>query len=355
VIDFQNDVPSIGQHFNQAACARASCGVFFLSHTKLCFPLKKGRSDVFFFLRRYSFHLLGRKWHICIAQPHARRKVGQQQSSIVLKLIMSLTSTLFQPHPNFFLIAGPCAIEGEDMAYRIAEQVNAMCQRLHIRYVFKGSYRKANRSRRDSFTGIGDEKALRILRGVGERFGIPVTTDIHSDQEAAMAAEYVDVLQIPAFLCRQTSLLVAAAQTGKVVNIKKGQFVSPDAMQFAAEKVREEGNPLVMLTERGTTFGYQDLIVDYRGIPMMQSFGAPAVLDCTHSLQQPNQSSGVTGGRPALIETIARAGVAVGVDGLFIETHPDPSQAKSDGANMLPLERLEGLLERLVAIRAAIQ
>lgn len=256
---------------------------------------------------------------------------------------------------NFFLIAGPCAIEGEQMAFDIAGQVSEICRRLQIPYIFKGSYRKANRSKRDSFTGIGDEKALQVLKSVGEHFDVPVTTDIHSDPEAALAAAYVDVLQIPAFLCRQTSLLVAAAQTGKCVNIKKGQFVSPEAMRFALEKVQEEGNPNVWLTERGTTFGYQDLIVDFRGIPAMQSFGAPVVLDCTHSLQQPNQSSGVTGGRPALIETIARAGVAVGVDGLFIETHPKPSEAKSDGANMLPLNRLEGLLERLVRIRQAIR
>lgn len=255
---------------------------------------------------------------------------------------------------NFFLIAGPCAIEGEDMAFEIAGRVRELCAQFSIPYIFKGSYRKANRSKRDSFTGIGDEKALNVLRSVGEHFDIPVTTDIHSDPEAALAAEYVDVLQIPAFLCRQTSLLTAAAQTGRVVNIKKGQFVSPEAMQFAAEKVREEGNPRVWLTERGTTFGYQDLIVDFRGIPVMQSFGCPVVLDCTHSLQQPNQSSGVTGGRPALIETIARAGVAVGVDGLFIETHPKPALAKSDGANMLPLDRLESLLERLVRIRQSI-
>jgi len=256
---------------------------------------------------------------------------------------------------NFFLIAGPCAIEGEQMAFDIAGQVHDICTRLGIPYIFKGSYRKANRSKRDSFTGIGDEKALDILQRVGATFDLPVTTDIHTEPEAALAAAYVDVLQIPAFLCRQTSLLVAAAQTGKVVNIKKGQFVSPEAMRFAVEKVLEEGNPNVMLTERGVTFGYQDLIVDYRGLPVMQSFGAPVVLDCTHSLQQPNQSSGVTGGRPALIETIARAGIAVGVDGLFIETHPRPSDAKSDGANMLPLDRLEGLLERLVKIRRAIQ
>lgn len=256
---------------------------------------------------------------------------------------------------NFFLIAGPCAIEGEQMAFDIAGQVRDICQRLGIPYIFKGSYRKANRSKRDSFTGIGDEKALGILKDIGQQLDLPTTTDIHSDPEAAMAARYVDILQIPAFLCRQTSLLVAAAQTGKVVNIKKGQFVAPEAMKFAMEKVHEEGNQKVILTERGTTFGYQDLIVDYRGLPVMQSFGAPVVLDCTHSLQQPNQSSGVTGGRPALIETIARAGIAVGADGLFIETHPNPSEAKSDGANMLPLDRLEPLLERLVRIREAIR
>lgn len=256
---------------------------------------------------------------------------------------------------NFFLIAGPCAIEGEDMAFEIAEKVQGICQRLQIPYIFKGSYRKANRSRLDSFTGIGDEKALRILQAVGERFDIPVTTDIHTEEEAAMAAAYVDVLQIPAFLCRQTSLLVAAARTGKVVNIKKGQFVSPQVMRFAVDKVAQSGNPQIMLTERGTTFGYQDLVVDFRGIPEMQSFGVPVVLDCTHSLQQPNQASGVTGGLPALIETIARAGIAVGADGLFIETHPRPAEAKSDGANMLPLESLEPLLERLLRIRQALR
>ncbi|MFN0175545.1 MAG: 3-deoxy-8-phosphooctulonate synthase [Saprospiraceae bacterium] len=255
---------------------------------------------------------------------------------------------------NFFLIAGPCAIEGEQMAFDIAGQVNEICQRLRIPYIFKGSYRKANRSKRDSFTGIGDEKALQILKKIGDSFQIPTTSDIHTEPEAGLAAQFVDVLQIPAFLCRQSSLLLAAAQTGKVVNIKKGQFVSPEAMQFAAEKVREEGNPNIMLTERGTTFGYQDLIVDFRGIPVMRSFGVPVVLDCTHSLQQPNQSSGVTGGRPALIETIARAGIATGADGLFIETHPRPSEAKSDGANMLPLTELERILERLVRIREAI-
>lgn len=255
---------------------------------------------------------------------------------------------------NFFLMAGPCVIEGEDMALRIAEKVVGITNKLDIPYVFKGSYRKANRSRLDSFTGIGDEKALKILRKVGETFGIPTVTDIHETAEAAMAAEYVDILQIPAFLCRQTDLLVAAAKTGKIVNIKKGQFLSPGAMQFAVQKVADAGNGNVMITERGTTFGYTDLVVDYRGIPQMQQFGYPVVMDVTHSLQQPNQTSGVTGGLPALIETIAKAAIAVGADGLFIETHPEPSQAKSDGANMLQLDLLEGLLEKLVRIRKAI-
>ena len=251
---------------------------------------------------------------------------------------------------NFFLLAGPCVIEGEEMALRIAEHIVKVTDRLGIPYVFKGSYRKANRSRLDSFTGIGDEKALKVLEKVRQTFDIPVVTDIHAAQEAEMAAEYVDVLQIPAFLCRQTDLLVAAARTGKIVNIKKGQFLSPEAMRFAAEKVVEAGNDQVMLTERGTTFGYQDLVVDYRGIPEMQSFGYPV----THSLQRPNQTSGVTGGMPQLIETIAKAGVAVGVDGLFMETHQDPSVAKSDGANMLKLDLLEGLLEKLVRIRKSL-
>lgn len=256
---------------------------------------------------------------------------------------------------NFFLIAGPCAIEGEAVAFEIAERVYAICERLQIPLIFKGSYRKANRSRLDSFTGIGDEKALSILQKIGQQFQIPTTTDIHTDEEAAIAAKYVDVLQIPAFLCRQTNLLVAAAKTGKVVNIKKGQFLSAEAMQFAMQKVLDSGNDKVLLTERGTTFGYQDLVVDFRGIPSMQALGAKVVLDCTHSLQQPNQASGVTGGKPALIETIARAGVAVGVDGLFMETHPRPSEAKSDGANMLPLDLLEPLLERLLRIRKAVK
>lgn len=255
---------------------------------------------------------------------------------------------------NFFLMAGPCVIEGEEMALRIAERCANMTSRLSIPYIFKGSYRKANRSRLDSFTGIGDDKALKILRKVAETFQIPVVTDIHETAEAAIAAEYVDVLQIPAFLCRQTDLLVAAAKTGKIVNIKKGQFLSPQAMKYAAQKVVEAGNKNVMLTERGTTFGYQDLIIDYRGIPQMQALGFPVVLDATHSLQQPNQTSGVTGGLPQLIETVAKAGIAVGVDGLFVETHENPSVAKSDGANMLQLDLLEPLLEKLVRIRAAL-
>ncbi|WP_257667551.1 3-deoxy-8-phosphooctulonate synthase [Parapedobacter tibetensis] len=255
---------------------------------------------------------------------------------------------------NFFLMAGPCAIEGEDICLRIAERIVTITDRLGIPYIFKGSYRKANRSRVDSFTGIGDEKALKILRKVGETFGVPTVTDIHESPEAAMAAEYVDVLQIPAFLCRQTELLVAAAKTGKTVNIKKGQFLSAGSMRFAVDKVMDSGNKKVMLTDRGNTFGYQDLIVDFRGIPEMRDFGVPVVMDCTHSLQQPNQTSGVTGGKPALIETIARAAIAVGADGLFIETHPDLANAKSDAANMLHLDLLEALLEKLIRIRAAV-
>ena len=266
-----------------------------------------------------------------------------------------ITIKNFQQNENFFLMAGPCAIEGEEMAMQIAERIVEITSRLNIPYIFKGSYRKGNRSRIDSFTGIGDEKALKILRKVKETFNIPVVTDIHETTEAAMAAEYVDVLQIPAFLCRQTDLLIAAAETGKIVNIKKGQFLSPEAMKFTAQKVVDAGNPNVMLTERGTTFGYTDLVVDYRGIPTMQEFGYPVIMDVTHSLQQPNQASGVTGGMPSLIATISKAAVAVGVDGLFIETHPKPSIAKSDGANMLKLDLLEELLVRLVKIRQAIQ
>ncbi len=255
---------------------------------------------------------------------------------------------------NFFLMAGPCAIEGEEMALEIAEKIVAITNRLRVPYIFKGSYRKANRSRLDSFAGIGDKKALQILKKTGDTFDIPTVTDIHSAEEATMAAEYADVLQIPAFLCRQTDILVAAAKTGKVVNIKKGQFLSAEAMQFAITKVRESGNENVVLTERGTTFGYQDLVVDYRGIPVMRKMNVPVVLDITHSLQQPNQASGVTGGKPELIETIARAGIAVGADGIFIETHPNPSVAKSDGANMLQLDLLESLLSRLVALKQTV-
>ncbi|RAU83023.1 3-deoxy-8-phosphooctulonate synthase [Pontibacter arcticus] len=255
---------------------------------------------------------------------------------------------------NFFLMAGPCAIEGEEMALQIAERLVAITDQLQIPFIFKGSYRKANRSRLDSFTGIGDEKALRILQKVGETFDVPTVTDIHESDEAAMAAAYVDVLQIPAFLCRQTDLLVAAAKTGKVVNIKKGQFLSGEAMRFAVDKVRESGNDKVILTDRGNSFGYSDMVVDFRNIPEMQATGAPVVMDITHSLQQPNQSSGVTGGKPALIETIAKAAIAVGADGLFIETHPQPSVAKSDGANMLALDQMENLLRKLVRIRQAI-
>jgi len=255
---------------------------------------------------------------------------------------------------NFFLMAGPCAIESEEMALRIADRIVNITDRLAIPLIFKGSYRKANRSRLDSFTGIGDEKALKILSRLSREFAVPTVTDIHESHEAAMAAEYVDVLQIPAFLCRQTDLLIAAARTGKTINVKKGQFLSAAAMRFAVDKVQDSGNRNVILTDRGNTFGYQDMIVDFRGIPEMRSFGVPVVMDCTHSLQQPNQASGVTGGKPALIETIAKAAIAVGSDGLFIETHPDPANAKSDGANMLHLDNLEDLLIKLIRIRQAI-
>ncbi len=263
-------------------------------------------------------------------------------------------SSLIQPHGNFILIAGPCVVENRDITFTVAEHAAEVCRRLDIPYFFKASYRKANRSSLHSFTGIGDEAALKILAEVKAELGLPIVTDIHTEEEAAMAAEVADIIQIPAFLCRQTSLLVAAAQTGKIVNIKKGQFLSPEAMRFAVEKVRDAGNPQVMLTERGTTFGYQDLVVDFRGVKAMQQNRCPVVLDCTHSLQQPNQPAGVTGGHPELIETIARAGVAVGFDGLFRETHPDPKKALSDGANMLPLNELEALLTGLVKIRKAI-
>lgn len=255
---------------------------------------------------------------------------------------------------NFFLMAGPCVIESEDVIMRTAEQVVQICERHGVPVIFKSSYRKANRSRLDSFSGIGDEAALKILKKVRDTFGVPLVTDIHAADEAAMAAEYVDVLQIPAFLCRQTDILIAAAQTGKVVNVKKGQFLSPESMRFAVDKIQQSGNDKIMLTDRGTMFGYHDLIVDYRAIPVMQGLNVPVVLDCTHSLQQPNTASGVTGGNPQMIETIARAGIAVGANGLFIETHPDPAHAKSDGANMLHLSLLEPLLEKLIAIRQVI-
>jgi len=262
-------------------------------------------------------------------------------------------TTAINASDNFFLIAGPCAVESKELLEEVAETTIPLCAKLGIPYVFKASYRKANRSRLDSFTGIGDEKALTYLAEIKEAHHVPVLTDIHTAEEAAMAAEYVDVLQIPAFLCRQTDILVAAAKTSKVVNIKKGQFLSPEAMQFAVNKVRESGNERVWITERGTTFGYGDLVVDFRGFPVMKSM-APTVMDVTHSLQQPNQSSGVTGGRPELIETIAKASIAAGADGLFIETHPNPSVAKSDGANMLALDKLPMLLEKLVRIKKAL-
>lgn len=254
---------------------------------------------------------------------------------------------------NFFLIAGPCAIENEETPFEVAEKVVALSNQFNIPYIFKGSFKKANRSRVDSFTGIGDVKALEIIKAVGEKYNIPTTTDIHENEHAALAAEYVDVLQIPAFLVRQTDLLIAAAKTGKTVTLKKGQFLSPESMQFAVQKVIDSGNDKVGIIERGNSFGYTDLVVDFRGIPVMQNY-APVILDITHSLQQPNQSSGVTGGRPELIETIAKAGIAVGADGLFIETHPDPAHAKSDGANMLSLDLLEPLLEKLTRVREAI-
>ncbi len=270
-------------------------------------------------------------------------------------MLAKINKIKHQRSGNFFLLSGPCAIEGEEMAIEIAEKILEITNKLEIPFIFKGSYRKANRSRLDSFTGIGDIEALEILKKVGERFNIPTVTDIHTAEEAAIAAQYVDVLQIPAFLCRQTDILVAAAKTGKIINIKKGQFLSPESMIHAVNKVKESGNNSVMLTDRGTMFGYQDMVVDFRGIPTMKKFGVPVVLDITHSLQQPNQNSGVTGGKPERIETIAKAGIASGVDGLFLETHPNPSHAKSDGANMLKLDKLEELLSKLVRISKAIQ
>ena len=269
-------------------------------------------------------------------------------------MIDALSKIEHKDSKNFYLLAGLCAIEGEEMAFEIAEKIKLITDSLKIPFIFKGSYRKANRSRLDSFTGIGDKQALEILKKVGTHFNIPTLTDIHNAEDAAMAAEYVDVLQIPAFLCRQTDLLVAAAKTGKAINIKKGQFLSAESMKFAAQKVMDSGNPHIAVTDRGTMFGYQDLIVDMRSIPTLQSLNLPVILDITHSLQQPNQSSGVTGGKPQLIETIAKAGIAAGANGIFLETHPNPSKAKSDGANMLPLDQLENLLNKLTRIRKAL-
>jgi 2-dehydro-3-deoxyphosphooctonate aldolase (KDO 8-P synthase) len=277
---------------------------------------------------------------------------------LILNLDMEFLQKLFSKQQydpqNFFLIAGPCVVEGEDLVMEVADSVFSLCKKLGIPYVFKASYRKANRTSATSFTGIGDEPAMQLVKKVGETFGLPTTSDIHAHDEAAEAAKYFDILQIPAFLCRQTDLLVAAAETGKVVNVKKGQFVSGEAMKFAVDKIRKAGNDKVMLTERGTTFGYQDLIVDYRNIPIMQSHNVPVIMDCTHSLQQPNSSSGVTGGNPQMIGTIAKAAIATGANGLFIETHPNPSVAKSDGANMLHLGKLEELLVQLIKIRKAV-
>lgn len=272
-------------------------------------------------------------------------------------MLPSFLSALFKPQSynpdHFFLIAGPCVVESEELVMEVAGKVSAICKRLDIPYVFKASYRKANRTSAGSFTGIGDDSGLSLIKKVGETYQLPTTSDIHAHEEAAIAAPFIDILQIPAFLCRQTDLLVAAAETGKIVNVKKGQFLNGPSMKFAVEKIRNAGNNRVMLTERGNTFGYQDMVVDYRNIPWMQENKVPVIMDCTHSLQQPNQTSGITGGNPNLIGTIAKAAIAVGADGLFIETHPDPSIAKSDGANMLQLDLLEPLLEKLVKLRKA--
>jgi 2-dehydro-3-deoxyphosphooctonate aldolase (KDO 8-P synthase) len=270
------------------------------------------------------------------------------------KFLEDLFSHQSYDKKNFFLLAGPCVVESEELIMEVAEKVAATCKKLGIPYIFKASYRKANRTSASSFTGLGDDKALEMLANVKMKFSLPIVTDIHAPGEAKRAAQVVDVLQIPAFLCRQSDLLAAAGETGKIVNVKKGQFISGEAMKFAVEKIWKTGNDKVMLTERGTTFGYQDLVVDYRNIPAMQAHGVPVIMDVTHSLQQPNQSSGITGGNPQLIGTIAKAAIAAGADGLFIETHPNPSKAKSDGANMLQLDLLEGLLEQLVRIRKAL-
>lgn len=283
---------------------------------------------------------------------------AEQGPLFLPSMIPSYLKALFAPQsydPNhFFLIAGPCVVESEDLVMEVAEKVKNICANLGIPYVFKASYRKANRTSATSFTGLGDELGLDLIKKVGETFQLPTTSDVHAHDECAEAAKYIDILQIPAFLCRQTDLLEAAAATGKVVNVKKGQFLSGHSMKFAVEKIQRAGNEQVMLTERGTTFGYQDLVVDYRNIPWMQAHGTPVIMDCTHSLQQPNQTSGVTGGNPQLIGTIAKAAIATGADGLFIETHPNPSAAKSDGANMLQLDLLEPLLVQLLTIRKAV-
>lgn len=273
----------------------------------------------------------------------------------MIKMLKDLFAGQKYDEQNFFLLAGPCVVESEELVMEVAERVSVIAHKLEIPYVFKASYRKANRTSANSFTGIGDEKALEIIKRTGQKFSVPVVTDIHSPAEAIIAARFADVLQIPAFLCRQTDLLVAAAGTGKVVNVKKGQFVSGEAMGFAVDKIRKAGNDKIMLTERGTTFGYQDLVVDYRNIPAMQAHGVPVIMDVTHALQQPNQTSGITGGNPQLIATIAKAAIAAGADGLFIETHPHPAKALSDGANMLQLDLLEDLLVQLVRIRKAVK
>jgi 2-dehydro-3-deoxyphosphooctonate aldolase (KDO 8-P synthase) len=270
------------------------------------------------------------------------------------KFLKDLFSYQTYNEKNFFLIAGPCVVESEEIVMEIAEKVSIICANLGIPYVFKASYRKANRTSATSFTGIGDETALALVKKAGEKYNLPTTSDIHAHDEAPVAAKYIDILQIPAFLCRQTDLLIAAGETGKIVNVKKGQFLNGPSMKFAVEKIKNSGNPNIILTERGNSFGYQDLVVDYRNIPWMQEHGAPVVMDCTHSLQQPNQSSGVTGGNPQMIGTIAKAAIAAGADGLFIETHPNPAKAKSDGANMLRLDLLEGLLQQLVVLRKAV-
>lgn len=270
------------------------------------------------------------------------------------KFLKDLFASQSYDSTNFFLLAGPCVVESEELLMEVAEKVSTVCKNLGIPYIFKSSYRKANRTSGDSFTGLGDEMALKMLQNTSKKYSVPVVTDIHSPEEASKAAQYVDVLQIPAFLCRQTDLLIAAAQTGKIINVKKGQFLSGEAMKFAVDKIRHAGNNKIMLTERGTTFGYHDLVVDYRNIPAMQTFGVPVIMDVTHALQQPNQTSGITGGNPQLIGTIAKAAIAAGADGLFIETHPDPSKALSDGANMLKLDLLEPLLHQLLKIRKAV-